>query len=127
MSSSKPRFMWSRSVSPRNACLPARSMVSVIFVAGRSSGASASRMHGAGCGVDLVVMRGPGFGLLHAGHLAPLVGDAGGPDFLLVDGGEKFDVLERHGLRRGGRERMRGADGVARIQDVGQRADARAG
>ena len=73
-------------------------------------------------GVDLVVMRRARLRLFHAGDLAALVGDAGGPDFLPVDRGQESNRVggDRSGVgidQKPGETRRIGG-----VQDVGQRA-----
>ena len=74
-------------------------------------------------GVDLVVELGGAARFLLAGDLAPLVGDAGGPDLLPVDGGD--EDLAAEGL--GGETRVdqlaSGLDGMPAVQKPGERTN----
>ena len=75
---------------------------------------------GAVGGIDFVVMRGRTFGFLHPGHLAALVGHAGGPDLLVVDRGQAT-VATRGNLDRLGPEQPGDGRGrVGAVQEVGK-------
>ncbi len=57
-------------------------------------GGGLEEQFGAVGGVDEVVEVAALFGFLLAGDLRPNVRDAGGPDFMVVDGGKQVDRIE---------------------------------